>query len=235
MPNQNLTLVAVVLDRSGSMAPLREATIAGLNEFLDIQRKSPGDVLLHLVQFDDKYDIVRDFTPLSDVKPISHADYEPRGWTALMDAMGRTINDVGNRLKAMPEATRPGKVVMVIQTDGQENYSKEYARAKIMEMVIHQREKYQWEFVFLGANIDAMTTADSFGILRGSTMQYTANVASTKALYGVVGRSVSNFKSGVVASVNYSAEDRAEVQKSEDPDPASGLVVTGTTSSDPTP
>lgn len=236
MPNANLTLIAVILDRSGSMQPLREATIAGLNEFLDIQRKDPNETLLHMVQFDNHYDIVRDFVPLRDVKTLTQADFEPRGGTALFDAMGRTITEVGARLAAMPEATRPGKVVVVIQTDGEENASREYRIEHVREMITHQREKYGWEFVFLGANVDAFASAQSFGILRSQTLQYNANVVSTRALYATASNALNSYKSGQTTCDSFfSAKDQQDVLKTEDDTGSAPDVVSVVTGSSSTP
>lgn len=229
MPNPNLTLVAVILDRSGSMAPLREATITGLNEFLGIQRKASNDVLLHLVQFDHEYAITRDFAPLKEVKDLTQSDYEPRGSTALLDAIGRTITDIGNRLSVMPEATRPGKVLIVTQTDGEENCSREFNQARIKDLITHQREKYSWDFVFLGANIDAFSVASTIGIPGSTTLRYTSNVLNTRALFNVVSTAASNYAAGTTTADSFfSAEDRDNVVAAVDAATVSSSSTAGT-------
>jgi len=210
MPNPNLTAIAVVLDRSGSMGGLEEATIAGLNQFLRGQRAAEGQTLLTLVQFDDQYEVNRDLADLKVVPDLTRADYQPRGSTALLDAVGRTITDLGNQLAAMPEATRPGKVIVVIQTDGFENASREYNYARIQDMITHQREKYAWDFVFLGANQDAIASGAALGIAGASSLSYNGNVGSTLKTFQVVNASVGASRSmGASGQSVFSLESRA--------------------------
>jgi uncharacterized protein YegL len=210
MPNTNLTAIAVVLDRSGSMQGLEEATIAGLNQFLRGQRAAEGQAVLTLVQFDDQYEVNRDFADLKDVPDLTQADYQPRGSTALLDAIGRTITDMGNKLAAMPEATRPGKVVFVIQTDGFENASREFNHARIQDMIAHQRTKYAWDFVFLGANQDAIASGAMLGIAATSSLSYNSNKGSTMKTFQMVNASVgASRRSGAGGQSVFSASSRA--------------------------
>lgn len=165
MPTKpNSTLIAVVLDRSGSMESVRDATIESVNGFIDLQRKLPGEAKLTLMQFDTEFLTTCDEVPLDKVKPLTRETYVPRLGTALLDAIGITVDDIGKRLAARPEEERPSKVVVVIQTDGYENSSFMYTKQKINEMISHQRTKYAWDFIFLGANQDAIATAATFGI-----------------------------------------------------------------------
>ena len=160
----NLTEIVFILDESGSMSSLRDDTIGGFNGYVEDQKKEPGEAYLTTVCFDDEYRLVHDHVNLADVAPLTEKDYSPRGCTALMDAIGRTINSVGQRLAATPEAERPAHVIFVITTDGYENASKEFTREQVKQMIEHQQTKYSWQFIFIGAGIDAYKEAGSIGI-----------------------------------------------------------------------
>lgn len=192
MPKENSTLIAVVLDRSGSMSTLRESTVAGLNQFLRGQREPEGEVKFHLVQFDDQYEVHKDMADLKTTPDLTQADFQPRGSTALFDAIGRTIDDLGRRLASTPENLRPSKVVFVVQTDGFENASREYNQARIQDMIKHQREKYSWDFVFLGANQDAIMSGGALGFLPGQSLSYNGNIGSTMKTFQMVNAAVSS-------------------------------------------
>ena len=157
----DLTDITLVVDRSGSMSSIREDAEGGVNEFIRRQAEEPGEALLTLVQFDTEYDFVHRGVPIGDVP---HFDLRPRGATALLDAIGRSINETGDRLAKMKEADRPGLVIFVVMTDGLENSSVEFTKAKIKEMIEHQQTNYNWQFTFLGANQDAFAEAGSMGI-----------------------------------------------------------------------
>jgi uncharacterized protein YegL len=171
MPNQNLTEIVMIVDRSGSMESIKDDAQGGFNSFIEEQKKLPGEAALTLVQFDTEYETVHENKPLKDVPPYTLV---PRGWTALLDALGMTIAKVGERLAKTPEEQRPGKVLVVIITDGQENSSKEYTKEKVFEAVSHQREKYKWEFQFLAANQDAIQAGASISIYNVSNYQPSA-------------------------------------------------------------
>lgn len=164
--NTNLTEIAYVLDRSGSMQSLTEAAITGFNEFLQQQLDEPGDANLSLMLFDNEFLTPHVRTPLQDVRELDVTTYVPRGSTALLDAIGTTIDELGKRLAAEPEEKRPGKVIVAIYTDGYENASTRYTLEQINEMITHQRKHYDWEFMFLAANQDAIATAAQMGIAR---------------------------------------------------------------------
>jgi len=165
----DLTDITLVVDRSGSMQERRADAQGGVNAFIQKQAEEPGEALLTLVQFDTEYEIVHSGTPIHKVPEYT---LEPRGATALLDAVGRAINETGNRLAAVEEADRPGLVVFVITTDGLENSSREFTKAQIKEMIQHQQEKYDWHFTFLGANQDAFAEAGGLGIRPASAAQY---------------------------------------------------------------
>lgn len=176
---KGLTHIVAILDKSGSMKVVQDDTIGGFNTFLDEQKKVPGEAILTLVQFSDKCETLYTDVPLNHVAPLTRETYIPSGWTALNDSLARTMNEVGVKLASKREEERPEKVVVLIMTDGAENSSKEFGgfggRVKVGEMVKHQKEKYSWEFCFIGANIDSFTTAGHYGIDIGSTINYVNN------------------------------------------------------------
>lgn len=172
---ENLTEMVFVLDRSGSMSGLAADTIGGFNELIEKQKKIEGDAYVTTVLFDHEYEVLHDHVALGEVAPLTDKEYFARGSTALLDAVGRTINAVGARLAATPDEERPEHVVFVITTDGMENASREYTAKQVREMVEHQQQKYSWQFVFLGANMDAVSEARNLGI----SAKYAANFTPT--------------------------------------------------------
>lgn len=157
----DLTDITLVVDRSGSMQQIREDAEGGVNAFIADQAAEPGEALLTLVQFDTEYEFVHRGVPVQDA-PMFHL--VPRGGTALLDAVGRAVNETGARLAAMPESSRPGLVIFVVMTDGHENSSVEFTKPQIREMIERQQSDYNWHFTFLGANQDAFAEAGGIGI-----------------------------------------------------------------------
>jgi hypothetical protein len=157
--NTNLAEIAFILDRSGSMNPLREPAVTAFNAFVKSQLDVPGDARLTLVQFDDAYEVPVAAQPLKNVPELTAATYVPRGSTALLDAIGRTITETARRLTALPDEEKPGKVIMAIFTDGLENASREYNSKQISELIRVHRDTHGWEFLFLAANQDAIASA----------------------------------------------------------------------------
>ncbi len=157
--NHQLTEIAFILDRSGSMEKIREEAISGFNQFLSDQQRLPGQALLTLVLFNEHPLSLLESSPLELAKPLSQKTYQPHGYTALLDAIGHTVDQIGKRLASTPETERPGRVIIAILTDGLENASTHYSWEAISERISHQQEKYQWQFLFLGANQDAIATA----------------------------------------------------------------------------
>ena len=162
--NPHLTEIAYILDRSGSMAPMQEAAIAAFNNFVKSQLDVPGDARLTLIQFDDAYEVPVPPTPIQDVRELTTATYQPRGMTALLDAIGRTIKETSRRVEAMPEKEKPGKVIVTIFTDGMENASQEYTLKHISDLIRLHRDEKGWEFLFLAANQDAIATAGAMAM-----------------------------------------------------------------------
>lgn len=171
----NLTELAFVLDRSGSMGVVAAAAIEGFNLFLKEQQKAPGQARLSLVLFDDQYLVPFSSIPVHEVVPLDHETYLPRGSTALLDAIGRTIDELGARLSRLPENERPGKVIVGILTDGLENASVRETWRKVSRRIRHQTERYGWEFLFLGANQDAIATAAQLSIAAANAATFRAD------------------------------------------------------------
>jgi hypothetical protein len=152
---KDLSEIVIILDESGSMGSCKEDTIDGVNLFLHNQKRISREANVTLVKFSDYYKIINDSVPLDQVVHLDEDNYKPSNMTALLDAVGRTINNLGKRLADTPEPDRPRKILFAIITDGYENASKKFSRSQVFDMVSHQREKYSWEFIFLGADIDA--------------------------------------------------------------------------------
>ncbi len=189
--NANLTEIACVIDRSGSMSSICSDAIGGFNSFLVGQQAQPGEARLTLVLFDHEYDVRYRGAPLHAVQPLDTTIYVPRGTTALLDAVGRTIDDLGLRLHHPPEAERPSKVIVAILTDGAENASKDYTYQRVAQMIRHQRERYSWEFIFLAANQDAIAAASRLAIDAQDTVTFAATGNGVRAAYSRLDADVS--------------------------------------------
>ena len=191
--NNNLTELVYILDMSGSMEPLASDTIGGYNSMLKEQRKLQEErpelrANVTTVLFDDQYVLLHDRADIKNVADITDKEYCPRGMTAMLDAIGRTLMGVGHKLAAMPEEERPGLVSVTIITDGLENSSVEYDWHTIHSMIKEQREKYSWVFSFIGANIDVEKTSDDLGIDRKMSKKYTASKRGTASVYRAISR-----------------------------------------------
>lgn len=189
-----LTEIAFVIDRSASMSPLTEATINGFNSFIDEQRTQPGEATVTMTLFNHVVDIEARSVPLDTIKKMDYQTYRTGGNTAMNDAIAMTINDVGERLSVMDESDRPSKVVVVIITDGEENHSKIYTRDQVADMIKHQKEKYGWDFVFMGANIDVQATAMSMNIDLSNAGAFAATTVGVAENYRSISRRISTFR-----------------------------------------
>jgi uncharacterized protein YegL len=194
--NTNLCEIGFVLDRSGSMNAMKEEAIGGINAFLESQQKLPGEARLTMVLFDHEYIVAHDGVPIKDVPPLDSHSYVPRGTTALLDAIGRTINTIGERLGRTPEPDRPGKVIVAILTDGLENASQEFKRKEIFKMIKHQREVYSWEFVFLGAKQDAISTGAKMGIPIANAVTFSEAPGGTARAFEAVSSVATAYRAG---------------------------------------
>lgn len=201
----NRTELVFILDRSGSMAGLEADTIGGFNSLIAKQKKETGECRLTTVLFDDKYEMLHNRVNLKEVSPITGQEYWVRGSTALLDAIGRTIHQVGRAQKYAPPQHRADKVLFVITTDGMENASREYSCEQVREMICRQKEKYGWEFLFLGANIDAIETASRFGISASRAVNYHADSQGTQVNYQAVSEAVSCMRACGSISDDWSA------------------------------
>lgn len=205
----NYVEIALVLDRSGSMSIIAPEVQTGLARFIDTQKSLPGKCLLTLVQFDDPYNIetVYEGRSITDIYSIPLV---PRGGTALLDAIGKTITLLGERLSSMEVAERPSKVIFVVVTDGEENSSKEFKRDQVFSMISHQREAYSWEFVFLAANQDAIQTGQSLGFLPRSSMTFAAVPDGASYMCQSLSHGITRARYGL-GQVEFTSHDR-EVQ-----------------------
>lgn len=206
--NNDLTDITLVVDRSGSMEAIRADAEGGVNTFLTDQAAQPGDALVTLVQFDTRYEFAHRGVP---VKEVPRYQLIPRGGTALLDAVGRAINETGERLSKMAEADRPGLVVFVVMTDGQENSSQEFTKAQIKNMIEHQQTVYNWQFTFLGANQDAFAEAGSMGMAAGGAANFSAS--KVDAAYRATSAKVARMRTAVATNT---AVDNAFTQEERD-------------------
>lgn len=204
---KNHTEIAVVLDKSGSMGSCVNDTIGGFNRFLEDQKKVSGTANFTLMQFDTNYHIQYDGIDIQKVESLNNKNYSPDGMTALYDAVGRTINSIGQRLDKMSEDEKPEHVIIVIITDGEENSSVEFKQNNIASMIKHQQEKYNWKFTFLGADIDAWGVARSLNIDPNATMKFAKNADGIANAYASFSSNMSQVRSGLKADMSYSQED----------------------------
>ena len=199
----NRTELVFILDRSGSMSGLESDTIGGYNAMLEKQKKEAGEATVTTVLFDDKYELLHDRIDLKGIAPITDREYYVRGCTALLDAIGKTIQKIANVQKHPSPENRADKVLFVITTDGMENASREYTYDKIRALVERQKQEYGWEFLFLGANIDAISTARRFGIGADRAVNYHADSQGTRLNYEVVSETVSCMWAGAPIAADW--------------------------------
>ena len=187
---KNLTEIVFILDRSGSMAGLEGDTIGGFNSMIEKQKREPGEALVSTVLFDNETEVIHDRVDLGKIEQLTDREYYVRGCTALLDAVGSAIHHIGNVHKYAREEDRPEKTLFVITTDGMENASRKYSYDRVKMMIEHQQEKYGWEFIFLGANIDAAKEAARFGISEDRAANYHADSVGTAVIYEAVSEAV---------------------------------------------
>ena len=191
---KNLTEIVFILDRSGSMAGLEDDTIGGFNAMIEKQKAEPGEAIISTVLFDNHSQVIHDRLPLDRVPRLTRKEYYVRGCTALLDAVGSAVHHIGNVHKYAREEDRPEKTLFVITTDGMENASRRYTYEKVKAMIERQKTKYGWEFLFLGANIDATREAARFGIGADRAANYHADRRGTGVIYEAVSETVCNFR-----------------------------------------
>lgn len=200
------TEMVFILDRSGSMAGLETDTIGGFNAMIEKQKKQPGKAYVSTVLFDTSTTVLHDRAELTTVKPMTADDYFAGGCTALLDAIGGAINHIGNIHKYARPEDIPAHTIFVITTDGLENASRRYSKSDIKRMIERQKSKYGWEFLFIGANIDAVDTAESFGIERSRAVNYHADKKGTKVVYDAISAPLTSMRCKGRINDNWSEE-----------------------------
>ena len=201
---KGLTELVFILDKSGSMGGLEKDTIGGYNSMLEKQKAVPGECLITTVLFDNDYELLHDRIDIRAGSPITEKEYAVGGSTALLDAIGRTIHKIGNAQMNTADDYRAEKVMFVIITDGEENSSREYSAEKVKAQIQRQKEKYDWEFIFLGANIDAVETAGRFGIAPDRAQNYHADSEGTALNFSVMSDAVATFRKCKEVPVSWS-------------------------------
>ena len=191
---KGLTELVFILDKSGSMSGMETDTIGGFNGMLEKQKAVEGECCLTTVLFDNRYELLHDRMDILAVSPITEQEYQVGGSTALLDAIGRTINKIGNAQKHTTEDFRAEKVLFVIITDGEENASREFSSGRIKQMIENQKTRYGWEFIFLGANIDAVETARQFGIGADRAQDFHADKAGVQLNFCVMSEAVTTYR-----------------------------------------
>ena len=210
---KNLTEIVFILDRSGSMAGLEKDTIGGFNAMLEKQKREAGDAFISTVLFDNTCDVIHDRMDIQKVAPITEKEYFVRGCTALLDALGGAIHHIGNVHKYAREEDRPEKTLFIITTDGMENASRRYSYEKVREMIRRQEETYGWEFLFLGANIDAEAEAARYGIRPEQAVNYHADSKGTSIVYEAVSDAVCSVRSQRTAGKSWRKNIDADYRK----------------------
>ncbi len=200
---KNLAELIFILDRSGSMSGLESDTIGGYNSMLRKQMDSEGEAFITTVLFDDEYELLHDRINLKGVRPITEKEYFVRGTTALLDAIGKSIQKIIHVQRNTSENEKAEKILFVITTDGLENASREYSYAKIKAMIEHQKSKYGWEFIFLGANIDAVSEAEKFGIDSSRAAQYHNDKEGIELNYKAVSDAICELRSSKTLSSDW--------------------------------
>lgn len=203
---KNLTELVFILDRSGSMSGLERDTIGGFNAMIEKQKKQDGECIVSTVLFDDESRVIHDRVSLDEIRPMTEDDYFVGGCTALIDAIGGAIHHIGNVHKYARKEDVPENTIFIITTDGQENASHLYSSNKVKQMIERQKEKYGWEFLFIGANIDAVETAKRYGIDRNRAVNYNADAQGTSVLYETVSKAVCNVRASKCMADDWSAD-----------------------------
>ena len=211
----NLTEIVFILDRSGSMGGLETDTIGGFNAMLERQKKAEGEALLSMLLFSNETEVLHDRTDIRRVEPLSLLDYRVGGSTALLDAIGSAIRHIGNLHRETRPEERPAHTLFVITTDGQENASRRYGYGELKRLIERQKEKYGWEFLFLGANMDAVAAASRFGIDADRAVRYHCDSAGIALNYEAIGEAILTLREKSALDRDWGARIREDYQKRE--------------------
>lgn len=209
---KNLTELVFILDRSGSVSGLEADTIGGFHSLIEKQKKIDGEALVSTILFDNVSEVIHDRVNIQNIKPLTGKDYTVRGCTALLDAIGGAIHHIGNVHKYARQEDIPEHTLFVITTDGYENASHTYSSACVKKMIEHEKEKYGWEFLFLGANIDAVETASTFGITADRAVTYHSDRNGTELNYEVLDNVVSTLRSCLSLDEDWKAPIEADYE-----------------------
>ena len=208
-----MTELVFILDRSGSMSGLEKDTIGGFNSMIEEQKREDGQALVSTVLFDNESVVIHDRLPLDRVPPLTEGEYYTRGCTALLDAVGGAIHHIGNVHKYARKEDVPEKTLFIITTDGYENASRRYDYEKVQKMIQHEKEKYGWEFLFLGANIDAAAEAKRFGISEDRAVAYKCDAAGTALNYDVISEAVCHVRASRPLDAGWKSRIDEDVKK----------------------
>lgn len=200
------TEIVFILDRSGSMAGLEADTIGGFNSLIQKQKREDGKAVVSTVLFDDKCEVLHDRKDLREIAPLTEEDYYVRGCTALLDAVGGAIHHIGNVHKYARAEDRPERTLFIITTDGMENASRKYGCEKVKRMIERQKERYGWEFLFLGANMDAVSVAGRFGIAPERAVRFHCDEKGTELNYRVLSETIANVRCGAPMEASWKEE-----------------------------
>ena len=221
MSRPDLTDITVILDRSGSMEELKAATIEAFNQFLLSQRDGAGSARMTLVQFDDRYESVYEAQPIETAPALTSESYQPRGSTALLDAIGRSLRSTRERLDKIDDSNRPGSVIIVIQTDGLENASRSFTIAQINDLIAELRDEQGWQFIFLGANQDAIQSAVRMGMSADGALTYNGDESGTRCAFDLVSKKVRMHRERRAAaepnSIGWTDEERRKASPGQAP------------------
>ena len=211
--NNNLTEIVFLLDRSGSMTGLEADTIGGFNSLLEKQKKEPGEAILSAVLFDHECEVIYDRVNIRNAEPMTEKQYYTRGSTALLDALGGAVHHIATAHRYARDEDRPGKTIFVITTDGMENASRHWTYSEVRELVEHEKEKYGWEFLFLGANMDAISAAGRMGISADRAVRYEHDSAGTALNFKVVSEAVCTMRSAAPLKAGWKDEIDKDFRK----------------------
>ena len=213
---KNLTEIVFILDRSGSMAGLEGDTIGGFNAMIEKQKLEEGEAYVSTVLFDNHVEVIHDRVDIHKIQPMTRKEYYVRGTTALLDAVGGAIRHIANVHKYAREEDRPEKTLFVITTDGMENASRQYTYEKVRSMIQRQKREYNWEFLFLGANIDAAREAARFGIHPDRAVDYRPDRRGTRVIYETVGETLCSFRASKPMSAGWKKKIEEDFRRREE-------------------